>query len=105
MFKNSDFSETTCTLHTCIHFFSVLAFVEATKYLLENGVQYILSQVFNQDPLEEHSRRQRGMGRRCDNPNLWTFGQVYFKWLNNVSITLEWHISEKELVKENTILM
>ena len=61
-----------------LHFpFSVHAFVEATKYLLDHGVDFVLSHVFNQDPLEEHFGRHRGMGRRMDNPNLWTFGYAY----------------------------
>ena len=53
---------------------TVHSFVEVTKYLLSHDVKYILSNVFCQDPLEEHFGRHRGMGQRSDNPNLWAFG-------------------------------
>ncbi|KAK7481904.1 hypothetical protein BaRGS_00026812 [Batillaria attramentaria] len=49
------------------------AFPEVTRYLLRHGVQYVLSNKFCQDPLEKHFGRQRGLGRRCENPNLWSF--------------------------------
>jgi hypothetical protein len=51
-----------------------MAFVECTKFLLNNGVQFVLSHVFNQDPLEEHFGRHRSLGRRSENPSLWQFG-------------------------------
>lgn len=50
------------------------AFPEATRFLLNSGVEFVLSNRFCQDPLEQHFGRQRGLGRRCDNPNLWMFG-------------------------------
>ena len=53
---------------------TVHSFVEVTRYLLTHGVKFVLSQVFCQDPLEEHFGRHRGMGQRSDNPNLWAFG-------------------------------
>ncbi|XP_034315553.2 uncharacterized protein [Magallana gigas] len=52
---------------------TVNAFVESTKYLLRQGVTYILSQVFCQDPLEEHFGRHRGLGARHDNPTVHQF--------------------------------
>lgn len=52
---------------------AVNAFVESTKYLLRQGVPYILSQVFCQDPLEEHFGRHRGLGARHDNPTVHQF--------------------------------
>ena len=49
----------------------VLLFVEATRYLLTLPTvqgQYILSERFSQDPLEDYFSRQRAKGGRCDNP-------------------------------------
>ena len=49
----------------------VRSFVEATRYLLTlPGVtgQYLLSERFSQDPLENYFSRQRASGGRCDNP-------------------------------------
>ena len=45
--------------------------MEATRYLLTlPGVtgQYLLSERFSQDPLENYFSRQRASGGRCDNP-------------------------------------
>jgi hypothetical protein len=50
---------------------TVRSFVEATRYLLTlPGVtgQYLLSERFSQDPLENYFSRQRASGGRCDNP-------------------------------------
>jgi hypothetical protein len=52
---------------------TVMAFVECTKLLLNNGVQFVLSHVFNQDPLEEHFGRHRSLGHRSENPSFWQF--------------------------------
>ena len=49
----------------------MLTFVEATPYLLTLPTvqgQYILSERFSQDPLEDYFSRQRAKGGRCDNP-------------------------------------
>ena len=40
------------------------------KYLLENGVTYVLSERFCQDDLENYFGRQRAIGRRRDNPSV-----------------------------------
>ena len=48
--------------------------VEVTKFLLENGVPYVLTERFNQDPLENYFGRQRSMGMRKDNPSVRDFG-------------------------------
>ena len=46
------------------------------KELLEiDGVKYLLSEKFTQDPLEEHFGRQRRRGGTNDNPTLAQFGQ------------------------------
>ena len=49
------------------------SFVEVTKYLLTlPGVegQYILSECFSQDPLENYFGQLRARGGRCDNPTI-----------------------------------
>ncbi len=48
--------------------------IELTKYLLNNGVPYVFTERFCQDPLENYFGRQRSMGRRKDNPSLRDFG-------------------------------
>eukprot|EP00112_Aurelia_sp_Birch-Aquarium-sp1_P006927 Seg1756.13 transcript_id=Seg1756.13/GoldUCD/mRNA.D3Y31 product=Catalase protein_id=Seg1756.13/GoldUCD/D3Y31 len=44
--------------------------VELVKFLLSRNVKYVLTERFCQDPLENYFGRQRGMGRRKDNPSL-----------------------------------
>ena len=46
---------------------TVHSFKEVVKYLLENGVKYVLSERFCQDDLENYFGRQRAIGRRKDN--------------------------------------
>ncbi len=48
--------------------------IEATQFLLQNGLDFVLTNRFNQDVVEEHFGRQRSLGRRSDNPTLWQFG-------------------------------
>lgn len=48
--------------------------IELTKYLIQNGVSYVLTERFCQDPLENYFGRQRSMGRRKDNPTIRDFG-------------------------------
>ena len=43
--------------------------------LQKDGVQFLLSEKFSQDPLEEHFARQRRSGGCNENPNLVQFGQ------------------------------
>lgn len=50
---------------------AVNSFVELTKELLvEEGVQYVLSEKFSQDPIEEYFSKQRGAGGSNDNPTI-----------------------------------
>eukprot|EP00794_Sanderia_malayensis_P011563 gene11563-12758_t len=53
---------------------TIYSFIEACKFLLENGVQYILSERFCQDDLENYFGRQRAIGHRRDNPNIRSVG-------------------------------
>ena len=62
-------------------FIVVKSFVELARYLLnQEGVSYLLSEHFNQDPLEQFFGKQRAQGARCDNPTI----QQFMK--NSVSI-------------------
>lgn len=43
---------------------------EVVTFLLKNGFDYVLSEKFCQDDLENYFGRQRAIGRRKDNPNV-----------------------------------
>ena len=49
---------------------TVHSFKEVCRILLEHGVQYILSERFCQDELENYFGRQRAIGSRRDNPSV-----------------------------------
>ena len=53
---------------------SVHSIVGCCKFLLNEGFEYVLTERFCQDVLEEYFGRQRALGRRNDNPNLRNFG-------------------------------
>ena len=53
---------------------SVYSLIECTKFLSNHGFQYVLTNKFNQDPLEEHFGRHRALARRSTNPTLHTLG-------------------------------
>ena len=53
---------------------SVLSHVEAIKFLLEQGFQYVLTERFMQDVLEDYFGHQRARGCRSDNPTAQQFG-------------------------------
>ena len=53
---------------------SVHSLIECTKFLLESGVKYVLTERFMQDCLEEYFGHQRERGRRSDNPDAVQFG-------------------------------
>ena len=42
--------------------------IESTKFLLQEGMEYLLTERFCQDPAEELFGKQRQLGRRSDNP-------------------------------------
>ena len=44
--------------------------IELIKYLLIQGVQYVLTERFCQDSVENYFGRERSVGRRKDNPSL-----------------------------------
>ena len=39
--------------------------VEVVKFLLNEGMEYVLTEGFCQDPVEEYFGYQRALGRRC----------------------------------------
>ncbi|XP_030833255.1 uncharacterized protein LOC105444767 isoform X2 [Strongylocentrotus purpuratus] len=54
---------------------TVNSFVSLCRELLaEEGVQFVLSDKFNQDPLEEYFVKQRSIGRSNENPTVSQFG-------------------------------
>ena len=53
---------------------TVHSVIELVKFLLNNQVEYVLTERFCQDPLENYFGRQRSMGARKDNPSLRDFG-------------------------------
>eukprot|EP00112_Aurelia_sp_Birch-Aquarium-sp1_P018468 Seg4408.1 transcript_id=Seg4408.1/GoldUCD/mRNA.D3Y31 product="Transposable element P transposase" protein_id=Seg4408.1/GoldUCD/D3Y31 len=53
---------------------TVKSVTELTNYLLSHGIQYILTERFCQDPLENYFGRQRAIGQRKDNPTMRDFG-------------------------------
>ena len=49
---------------------TVHSFKEVCKFLLQQGISYILSERFCQDDLENYFGRQRAIGHRRDNPTV-----------------------------------
>ena len=61
---------------------------ELVKYLLHEGIEYVLTEKFCQDSCEEYFGNKRSMGRRCDNPDLQAFGY------DDNTIIIQRHISQ-----------
>ncbi|XP_022808734.1 uncharacterized protein LOC111345721 [Stylophora pistillata] len=55
-------------------YISVHSAVEETKFLLQEGFEFALTERFCQDPLEEYFGGQWKLGRRSDNPDIKAFG-------------------------------
>ena len=53
---------------------TVLSMVECTRFLLNSGMKYVLTEKFSQDSLELYFGLQRACGHRSDNPTLTQFG-------------------------------
>ena len=66
---------------------TVYSVIEATKFLLQEGMDFVLTERFCQDSLEEYFGNQRKLGRRNDNPDIRAFGY------NNNSIRIQRQIS------------
>ena len=54
---------------------TVYSAIEATKFLLHEGMEFVLTERFCQDPVEEYFGNHRKLGRRSDNPDICTFGE------------------------------
>ena len=48
--------------------------IESTKFLLQDGTEFVLAERFCQDPVEEYFGNQRKLGRRSGNPDIHAFG-------------------------------
>ena len=48
--------------------------IECVKFLLNEGMEYVLTKRFCQDPLEQYFGNQRKIGGRSDNPDIQQFG-------------------------------
>lgn len=66
---------------------TIHAVTEATKFLLEEGMEFVLTERFCQDPVEEYFGKQRKIGRRSDNPDIHEFGY------NNNNIRIQRSVS------------
>ena len=53
---------------------SVHSHVESIQFLLQQGFQYVLSERFMQDVLEDYFGHQRAKGGRADNPSVYEYG-------------------------------
>ena len=53
---------------------TVLSFNKVWKFLLQQGIPYILSEKFCHDDLENYLGKQRAAGRRSENPTVHDFG-------------------------------
>ena len=53
---------------------TVNSIIEATQFLLQHQVKYVLTERFCQDPLENYFGRQRSLGSRKDKPSMADFG-------------------------------
>ena len=49
---------------------TIYSVIEVTKFLLNQGVEFVPTERFRQDPVEEYFGNQRKLGRQCDNPDL-----------------------------------
>ena len=61
--------------------------VGLVSFLLKEGMPYVLSERFCQDPLENYFGNQRSMGRRSDNPDIQQFGY------NDNTVRIQRHVS------------
>ena len=59
--------------HECLQI-SVHSHIEAIQFLLQQGFQYVLSERFMQDVLDDYFGHQLVKGGRADNPSAYEFG-------------------------------
>ena len=66
---------------------TVYSVIEATQFLLQEGMEFVLTEPFCQDSLEEYFGHQRKLGRRNDNPDIQAFDY------NNNAIRIQRQVS------------
>ena len=66
---------------------TVYSVIEATQFLLQEGMEIDLTERFCQDSLEEYFGHQHKLGRQSDNPDIRAFGY------NNNAIRIERQVS------------
>jgi len=66
---------------------TIKSVTEATQFLLQEGMEFVLTERFCQDPVEEYFGKQRKIGRRSDNPDIHRFGY------NNNTIRIQRSVS------------
>ena len=83
---------------------SVHSHIEAIQFLLQQGFQYVLSERFMQDVLEDYFGHQRAKGGRADNPSACEFGynDLTIAAQRDICTSCErkcgWPLWEKEMV-------
>ena len=63
------------------------AIVEVTKFLSSEGGEFVFTERFCQDEIEEYFRNERLLGRRSDNSDLQMFGY------NKITICIQKNVS------------
>ena len=48
--------------------------IQATQFLPQHQVKYVLTECFCEDPLEKYIHSQRSLGLKKDNPSIAEFG-------------------------------
>ena len=77
--------------------------IEATKYLLKEGCQFVLTERFCQDVLEEYFGHQRGIGRRNDNPTVFNLAIMIILFVSKGQLLILQEIQELHIkIKEQT---
>ena len=66
---------------------TIYSVIEATQFLLQEGMEFVLTERFCHDSLEEYFGHQRKLGRRNDNPDIQAFGY------NNNAIRIQRQVS------------
>ena len=66
---------------------TVHSVIEEIKFLLQEGMEFVLTERFCQDPVEEYFGKQRKIGRRSENPDIRMFGY------NNNTIRIQRSVS------------
>ena len=83
-------------------FFLVHSFIDLSKELFDEGADFILSEKFSQDPLEEQSSAHRRISGTNENPSLAQFAQQSIA-LNVINPTL--FLIYKVTPKENQTIV